>query len=252
MRNFVLALLPAAALALLMWLMAAHRVLPGDWPAWPFDPARMNLQQILLAFGLMPRGAIALVAGAALGLSGALLQAVLRNPVADPTTLGISGGAQLGLVIATILAPGLLEHGRWPVALTGAGLAAGLVMAIGARRAFAPVTMVIAGMMVAMTASAIATAITLARGEYLLSLVIWNGGSLVQNDRLTAFFSDMRLFHAVTLSRRGDVWHGAGHHLCIADDYDTTYLIAPDRLRITHDVAGPKKAYRLETEYHPA
>ncbi|MTH64208.1 Fe(3+)-hydroxamate ABC transporter permease FhuB [Paracoccus sp. DK608] len=182
MRTFVLALLPAAALALLMWLMAAHRVLPGDWPAWPFDPARMNLQQILLAFGLMPRGAIALVAGVALGLSGALLQAVLRNPVADPTTLGISGGAQLGLVIATILAPGLLEHGRWPVALTGAGLAAGLVMAIGARRAFAPVTMVIAGMMVAMTASAIATAITLARGEYLLSLVIWNGGSLVQQD----------------------------------------------------------------------
>ncbi|MTH62713.1 DUF6314 family protein [Paracoccus shanxieyensis] len=74
----------------------------------------------------------------------------------------------------------------------------------------------------------------------------------VQNDRLTAFFSDMRLFHAVTLSRRGDVWQGAGHHLCIADDYDTTYLIAPDRLRITHDVAGPKKAYRLETEYRPA
>jgi len=171
-----------ALLALLLWMSAAMRLDPGDWPAWPFDPQAMDLQQILLAFGLMPRGAIALVAGAALGLSGALLQGVLRNPVADPTTLGISSGAQLSLVIATIFAPGLLDLGRWPVALAGAAAAAGLVMLVGARRAFAPVTMVIAGMLISLTASAIATAITLSRGEYLLSLVIWNGGSLVQQD----------------------------------------------------------------------
>ena len=42
--------------------------------------------------------------------------------------------------------------------------------------------MVIAGMLVGMTASAVATAMTLARGQYLLSLVIWNGGALVQQD----------------------------------------------------------------------
>ncbi len=169
-----------AALALMLWLWAARGLMP--WPAWPFDPAAMGLDQIKLAFGLMPRGVIALVAGAVLGLSGAILQVVLRNPVADPTTLGISAGAQLALVLATISAPGLLDYGRWPIALTGAGLAAGLVLAIGARRAFAPVTMVIAGMLVGMTANAVATAITLAQGEYLLSLVIWNGGSLVQQD----------------------------------------------------------------------
>ena len=123
-----------ALLALLLWMSAAMRLDPGDWPAWPFDPQAMDLQQILLAFGLMPRGAIALVAGAALGLSGALLQGVLRNPVADPTTLGISSGAQLSLVIATIFAPGLLDLGRWPVALAGAAAAAGLVMLVGADR----------------------------------------------------------------------------------------------------------------------
>lgn len=171
-----------AGIAAILWWLAALRLLPAGWPGLPFDPDAMSLDQILLAFGLMPRGVIALIAGAALGLSGALLQAVLRNPVADPTTLGISSGAQLTLVLATIFAPGLLEHGRWPIALAGAAGAAALVMAIGARRAFAPVTMVIAGMLVGMTASAIATAITLSRGEYLLSLVIWNGGSLVQQD----------------------------------------------------------------------
>ena len=172
----------AAGLAAILWGLAARQMLPSGWPSLPFDASAMSLQQILIAFGMMPRGMIALVAGAALGLSGALLQAVLRNPVADPTTLGISSGAQLALVMATIFAPELLEAGRWPVALVGAGLAAGLVIAIGARRAFAPVTMVIAGMLVGLTTSAIATAITLSRGEYLLSLVIWNGGSLVQQD----------------------------------------------------------------------
>ncbi|WEF24507.1 Fe(3+)-hydroxamate ABC transporter permease FhuB [Paracoccus sp. S3-43] len=176
-------LIPAAALAAALWLAAALHLLPfADWPAWPLDPARMDIPQILLGFGLMPRGVVALLAGAVLGLSGAILQVVLRNPVADPTTLGISSGAQLALVMATMLAPGLLDQGRWPVALTGAGLAAGLVLAIGARRGFAPVTMVIAGMLVGMTASAVATATTLAQGQYLLSLVIWNGGSLVQQD----------------------------------------------------------------------
>ena len=173
----------AAFLSLALWFLAARQVLPlAGWPALPFDPERMSLGQILIGFGMMPRGVIALLAGAALGLSGAILQAVLRNPVADPTTLGISSGAQLALVLVTILAPELLAAGRWPVAMAGAGLAAGLVLLIGARRAFAPVTMVIAGMLVAMTASAVATAITLARGEYLLSLVIWNGGALVQQD----------------------------------------------------------------------
>ncbi|MCQ0971125.1 Fe(3+)-hydroxamate ABC transporter permease FhuB [Paracoccus sp. TK19116] len=177
-------LLPAAGLvALTLWLAAALQLLPLPlWPALPFSPGAMDLDQIRLAFGLMPRGFIALLAGACLGLSGAMLQAVLRNPVADPTTLGISSGAQLALVLATIHAPGLLAYGRWPFAMAGATLAAALVLGIGARRDFAPVTMVIAGMLIGLTASAVATAVTLAEGQYLLSLVIWNGGSLVQQD----------------------------------------------------------------------
>ncbi|WP_207468537.1 iron ABC transporter permease, partial [Paracoccus fontiphilus] len=178
-----LALSLAALAATALWLAAALHLLPFErWPGWPLDPRNMDIAQILLGFGLMPRGVVALLAGAMLGLSGAILQVVLRNPVADPTTLGISAGAQLALVMATMLTPGLLDHGRWPVALAGAGLAAGLVLLIGAWRGFAPVTTVIAGMLVGMTASAVATAMTLAQGQYLLSLVIWNGGSLVQGD----------------------------------------------------------------------
>lgn len=165
-----------------MWLAAAAALVTGPWPAFPFDPDRLDLQGILLAFGLMPRGAMALLVGASLGLAGALLQIVLRNPVADPTVLGISAGAQLALVAATLHAPGLLAGGRGPVALAGAVAAATIVLVLGARRGFAPVTVAVGGMLVGLFANAVATAMTLSQGHYLLSLVIWNGGSLVQQD----------------------------------------------------------------------
>ncbi|WP_138465782.1 Fe(3+)-hydroxamate ABC transporter permease FhuB [Poseidonocella sp. HB161398] len=177
------AILPLAAAGLLaaaLWSLAALRLMPLPWPLPPFDPSGMSLDGILLAFGLMPRGAVALLAGALLGLSGQILQTVFRNPVADPSVLGISSGAQLALVAATLFAPELLGWGRWPVALAGAAAAAGLVMGLGALRGFHPVTMVIAGMLAGLFASAIASALVLSQGQYLFSLVVWNGGSLVQ------------------------------------------------------------------------
>ncbi|MAC80473.1 MAG: Fe(3+)-hydroxamate ABC transporter permease FhuB [Rhodobacteraceae bacterium] len=178
-RRMGICLALALLVAVALWHHAAT-VLTTAWPLPPFDPDALTLNQILLAFGLMPRGLMALLAGALLGLSGALLQTVFRNPVADPSTLGISSGAQLALVMATVLAPNLLAWGSGPVALAGAGAAALLVMGLGATRAFHPVTMVIGGMLVGLFASAVATAITLSQGQYLFSLVIWNGGSLVQ------------------------------------------------------------------------
>jgi len=169
--------------ALALWSIAALSALPpADWPALPWRTSDMTVQQILLAYGLMPRGVLALLAGAALGLAGALMQAVLRNPLADPTTLGTASGAQLAIVAATIFAPDWLVAGNLPIALAGAGAATVLVMALGARRGFAPVTVTIAGMLVGLLASAVATALTLAQGHYLLSLVMWNGGSMAQVD----------------------------------------------------------------------
>ena len=176
-------LLPAVLLALALWTFAALAALPfADWPALPLHPAQMETGQILLAFGLMPRGVVALLAGGCLGLAGALMQAVLRNPLADPTTLGTASGAQLALVAATIFAPGLLAGGALPVALAGAAAVTLPVLALGARRGFAPVTVTISGMLAGMLCAAVATALTLAQGHYLLSLVIWNGGALTQQD----------------------------------------------------------------------
>lgn len=174
-----------------LWFLAALYVLPiTSWPALPWHATDMTIEQILLAFGLVPRAVVALLVGALLGLAGALMQAVLRNPLADPTTLGTAAGAQLAIVMATVFAPGLLAGGNLLVGLSGAAVATLLVMAIGAQRSYAPVTITITGMLVGMLASAIAMAITLAQGHYLLTLVLWNGGALTQND----FASAVRLF----------------------------------------------------------
>ena len=174
--------LVAAIGAACLWTIAALAALPAaQWVLPVAGPQDLSPEQILFAFGLMPRAVIALLIGALLGLSGALMQAVLRNPLADPTTLGVASGAQLALVCATLLWPNMLALGPGPVALVGGGLAALIVMALGARRGFAPVTVTIAGMLVGMLASAISTALTLGQGHYLLSLVIWNGGALSQD-----------------------------------------------------------------------
>jgi len=176
--------LSASLLAsLMLFALAASSQVPfSQWGDLLAPPAELTLDKIILAYSLFPRAAVALVAGAALGLSGALLQQFLRNPLADPSTLGISAGAQLAIVAATLYVPEIVDGHRTLVALAGAAGAAAIVFALGWRRAFEPVTMVVCGLLVGVTAAALSAAMTLARGEYLMSLVTWNGGSLSQQD----------------------------------------------------------------------
>jgi ferric hydroxamate transport system permease protein len=166
----------------LFLVSASDRVVLSNWPDTIFGRGPKDLDQIILLYGLLPRAVVAILAGAALGLSGALLQQLLRNPIADPSTLGISAGAQLAIVVATLYFPQFLDGSRTAVALTGAGAAAFIVFALGWRSSFEPVTMVVSGMLVGVTAAAMSAALTLAQGEYLMSLVTWNGGSLSQQD----------------------------------------------------------------------
>jgi iron complex transport system permease protein len=164
-------------------LHAVLACLPVDaWPSVLFETDRLSMDEIIVFFGLLPRAATAVLAGAALGLSGALLQLLLRNPVADPSTLGISAGAQLAIVAATLFFPSILDEYRSLVALGGAASAAAMVFALGWRRSFEPVTMVVSGMLIGVTAAAMSAALTLSQGEYLMSLLTWNGGSLSQQD----------------------------------------------------------------------
>ena len=176
-----LSLVLLASLAL-FGFEASQQVDLMRWPQLITATQPLSLDELILVYSLLPRAAVALIAGAALGLSGALLQQLLRNPIADPSTLGISAGAQLAIVVATLYAPEVLDGHRTAVALGGAGSAAAIVFALGWRKAFEPVTMVVSGLLVGVTAAAFSAAMTLAQGEYLMSLVTWNGGALSQQD----------------------------------------------------------------------
>ena len=144
-------------------------------------PTLDNVDELLLHFAWWPRFTIALLAGGGLALAGVLMQQVLRNPLASPTTLGVASGANLALMAATLLAPGVLAIGSEWIALLGGAVAMGLVFALSWRRGLAPIAVVLAGLVVNLYLGALSTALLLFNHETLAGLLIWGAGSLAQN-----------------------------------------------------------------------
>src|SRR5690554_101575 len=135
----------------------------------------------VLHFTLLPRLVMALLCGAALGIAGVLIQQVLRNPLAAPTTLGVAAGAQLFLGLVMLFAPALLVW-RELWAMAGGVLALGLAMLMARKRGFDPLTLTLCGLIVSLYLGAINTVIMLFHHEQLASLFIWGAGELSQND----------------------------------------------------------------------
>ncbi|WP_077737095.1 FecCD family ABC transporter permease [Bacillus sonorensis] len=126
----------------------------------------------------MPRIILAVLAGAALAIAGAIVQSLLRNPLAASDTLGITGGAGLGAVIVTVL-----FAQQTPLFLTGAAflgsiLAAVLVYVLAYRNGIAPVRLALVGIAVnAFCHSGIQLLISRASPN-VSSALIWLNGSL--------------------------------------------------------------------------
>jgi len=140
-----------------------------------------SFEEAVLYYTLLPRLSMALLAGAALGIAGTLVQQVLRNPLAAPTTLGVAAGAQLVLGLIMLVAPALLTWKElW--AMAGGILALGLVMLMGLRRGFDPMTLTLCGLIVSLYLGAINTLILLFYHLKLTGLFIWGSGELSQTD----------------------------------------------------------------------
>ncbi|GJD53457.1 Iron(3+)-hydroxamate import system permease protein FhuB [Methylobacterium crusticola] len=144
------------------------------------DPA--DIRQVILRESWLPRLVSAWLAGAALALAGAVFQQVLRNPLASPATLGVSAGAELALAAATVFAPGLLAAGREPVALAGSALAAALVFGLTWRRGFAPLALILTGLLVNLYCGAFETLLVVLHQDALFGIFLWGAGSLAMND----------------------------------------------------------------------
>jgi iron complex transport system permease protein len=128
----------------------------------------------------LPRAILGALVGAALGLSGAALQGYLRNPLAEPSLVGVSGGAALGAVLAIHLGFSQALALALPVGgLAGAAVAMLAVVALAGAHG-GPVTLILAGLAVSGIATAlISLALNLSQNPFAsVEMVFWLMGSL--------------------------------------------------------------------------
>jgi iron complex transport system permease protein len=124
----------------------------------------------------------ALFTGGALGVAGALLQSVIRNPLGEPHILGVNAGAALAVVATTALGitVGDVAISRPLIAATGAAILFSLVMLLcsAGRAGFTPMKVTLCGVALSAFASSITAAILILDEQTLLSMRTWLAGDL--------------------------------------------------------------------------
>ena len=182
--RFMTGLLLCLTLAAFLLSLMAGKV----W-IWPMSWAADNADGWIFLELRLPRALLGLCVGAVLGLSGAVLQGYLRNPLADPTVLGVSASAALGGVLAIFLGINLVPFGLFGCAMIGAVASILLLLAIG--RGGGSVGFILGGMVLSTLAGALtAFVISIAPNPFAASEIInWLMGALtdrLMEDVLTA------------------------------------------------------------------
>ncbi|XUY29041.1 Fe(3+)-hydroxamate ABC transporter permease FhuB [Agrobacterium sp. rho-8.1] len=175
---FLLIAIAASALAL---SGLGHSLPPAQWWALLSSAKISTPSEALVFYGLLPRIVVALVAGFALGLGGAVFQQVLGNQLAEPGLLGVSSGAGLALAASLLYAPALWRSGPEAVALAGAGLALIVVLGVAFGRGMASNTLILAGVVVNLYCGALYSLLVLFNHDFLTDLLRWQAGSLQQS-----------------------------------------------------------------------
>ncbi|HCP1767988.1 TPA: vitamin B12 ABC transporter permease BtuC [Escherichia coli] len=157
-------------LALLLSLCAGEQwISPGDW----FSPrGELFVWQIRL-----PRTLAVLLVGAALAISGAVMQALFENPLAEPGLLGVSNGAGVGLIAAVLLGQGQLPNWALGLCAIAGALIITLILLRFARRYLSTSRLLLAGVALGIICSALMTwAIYFSTSVDLRQLMYWMMG----------------------------------------------------------------------------
>ena len=190
---FLLALVMLLALANL--LMGSVRVSVAEVWQVLTHPATESTASFIVLQHRLPQLLTALLAGASLAVGGAVLQTLFRNPLADPSLLGVNAGASLGAAVALLLWGGVVSAGGW--VLSGfvltlvfalAGALAVLFLLVGvARRLSGAGGLLIVGVMLSFIASSAVSLLNFfATAEGVRSYMLWGMGdfSTLGADRL--------------------------------------------------------------------
>jgi iron complex transport system permease protein len=157
-------------------LLGDAKLLAGDLLNWLTGQAGPVTEFVLNT--RMPRVLAAILAGAALAVAGAVVQAVSRNPLAEPALLGVTGGAGVGAVLIITVAP---LASFWAVTaggLLGAVAAAVIVFGLAARGGFAQSRLILIGIGVSAAAGAIVSMLIISTDPYNgAKALTWMSGS---------------------------------------------------------------------------
>ncbi|MFD4114760.1 FecCD family ABC transporter permease [Streptomyces niveus] len=147
----------------------------------PPDPdQRLTEIRLIVRTVRIPRTVLAVVAGIALGVGGALIQGYTRNPIADTGLLGVNAGASFAVVMAIALFGFTNPFQYVWFAFVGAGAAGVVVFGLASigRGAGNPLTLALAGQGVTVFLGAMTTAVSLSDQKSLNALRFWNSGSV--------------------------------------------------------------------------
>jgi iron complex transport system permease protein len=186
-RAVLLVALPGAALLTLCLLSIAFGALSvplGQVVETLFGHAPSPRIDSVIWSVRVPRTALGLAAGAALGLSGCLMQALTRNPLADPGVLGVSAGAAFAIAVSVgVFGLGSVYGYIW-FAFAGALFASVLVYLLGGlgRSGTTPVKLALAGVAITSLLSSLTSAVVLTDADALNRFRFWEAGSLANQN----------------------------------------------------------------------
>lgn len=222
------AVLPGLVVLTLVMFLASLLIGPAGFGV----PGQGSAARLVLFEIRLPRAVLGALIGATLGLAGAVLQGYLRNPLAEPGLLGVSGGAALGAVIAIHTGAAAVFAAALPLAgLAGAALATfALLLLAGA--ASGALTLILAGVAIAgVTSALISLALNLAPNPFAsVEILFWLMGSLTDRSLLHVWVAGplivVGLMLLVTTGRGLDA-------LALGEDGAANLGIDLKRLRLT-------------------
>lgn len=181
----LLVLLVLAALAALALTLATGSQGIDPVQAWRALSGAGGLEQEIVLQLRLPRALAAFGCGALLALAGALLQALLRNPLADPFVLGISGGA--GTLVLVAMLAGLTGIWLASAGLLGALVSLGVLLLLAWQGGLRPQRLLLAGVILSSAWGAVITLLlALAPDAPLRGMIFWLMGDLAGTDSASA------------------------------------------------------------------
>ena len=191
LHEYILFSLGALAAALLAVCLGSVNIPPKDaltavWNTIWGLPIPTGVSRSIIVFVRLPRVICVALTGAALSLCGAAMQGLLRNPLADGSTLGVSSGASLGAIIAIafgVTIPGVNFAGTMVMAILFAFLSLVFILSLAYRldHSLSTNTIILIGIIFTMFIHSIISLIIAFAGERVKTIMFWTMGSLASS-----------------------------------------------------------------------